>query len=128
MQLLNFRKFGFLFVILLSSALIVVSCGDEDEDPDTCDTEGLTYDNFAQDFLITNCATLGGCHVEANKDVSGVGSYETYEDAKAVVDEGRLLGAINHMDGFSNMPKGEEKLSDCDIDRLTAWVNDGAPE
>jgi len=128
MQLLDLRKYGFLVVLLLSSSLIMFSCGDDDDDdePGTCTTEGLTYGNYAEDFLINNCSTLGGCHVEANKD--GIGSFETYEDAKELVDRGRIIGAINHQDGFSNMPKGEEKLDDCSIDKLTAWVNDGAPE
>ena len=128
MQLLNMRKYGFLLVVLLSVTFLIASCGDSTEEPNECETEGLTYDNFAQNFLINNCSTLDGCHVSANKDVPGVGSYETYEDTKTIVDEGRIIGAINHMDGFSNMPKGESKLSDCDIDRLTAWINDGAPE
>jgi len=127
MHLLNIRKFGFLLVLVLSSALIISSCKD-DEDPETCDTTDLTYGNFAQDFLITNCSTLGTCHLEANKDDLTVGSYETYLDAKVIVDRGRIKGAINHLDGISNMPKGEPQLEECDINRLSAWVDAGAPE
>jgi len=40
----------------------------------------------------------------------------------------RIIGAINHDDGFSPMPKGGSKVSDCDIDKMTQWINDGAPE
>lgn len=126
MQLLDLRKYGFLLVLLLASACIVVSCGDDDDDePDTCETTGLTYDNYAKQFLASNCVN-SGCH-----DADGlntIGSYETYEDTKAAFDLGRVKGAINHEDGFSNMPKGEEKLDDCSIDKLSAWIDAGLPE
>ncbi len=127
MQLLNLRKYGFLFVLLISGLIIISSCGDDD-DSGECETTGLTYDNFAQDFLVTNCATLGGCHVEANKDEPRVGSFETYTDAKIIVDTMKIIPAINHEDGVSNMPKGGTKLDDCSISKLTAWINAGAPE
>ena len=132
MQLLDIRKYGFVLVMLLSASLIIISCGDDDEpeEPGTCETTNLTYDNFARNFLIANCSTMGGCHVEANKDDQSIGSYETYEDTKAVVDRGNLLQAISFEDGdgVSNMPKGGTKLDDCSISKLTAWINDGAPE
>lgn len=128
MQLLDIRKYGFLFILFFSGLIIISSCGDDDDDDDTCETTDLTYDNFAEDFLVTNCATLGGCHVAASKDDAAVGSFVTYEDAKVIVDRGNIIKAINHEDGISNMPKGEEKLDDCSISKLTAWVNAGAPE
>ena len=42
----------------------------------------------------------------------------------------RIVGAINHTEGFLPMPypAGTDKLADCDIDKLTAWIADGAPE
>lgn len=127
MQLLNIRKYGFFIVLLMSTAFLIISCGDDD-DPDTCETTGLTYDNFAKDFLVSNCATAGGCHVAANANDLTVGSYETYEEAKIVVNRGKIKAAINHEDGVSNMPKGEPKLSDCNIAKLSAWIDAGAPE
>jgi len=127
MQLLDLRKYGFLLVILLSVGVFITSCGDDDDEGE-CNTTDLTYDNFAEDFLVTNCATAGGCHVQANAGVPTVGSFETYTDAKVIVDSMKIIGAINHQDGFSNMPKGELKLDDCSISKLTAWVNAGAPE
>ena len=47
---------------------------------------------------------------------------------KAAFDLGKAKGAINHEEGISNMPKGEEKLDDCAIDRLSAWIDAGMPE
>ena len=126
MHLLDIRKYGFLLVLLFSAAIIVVSCGDDDDDPETCETTGITYDNYAKDFLNSNCVS-SGCH-DADGIDAGIGSYETYEDSKTAIDFGRFKGAINHEDGFSNMPKGMAKLDSCDIAKLSAWVDDGAPE
>jgi hypothetical protein len=127
MHLLDIRKSGFLLVLLFSAALIIVSCGDDDDDePETCITTDLTYDNYAKAFLASNCAT-SGCH-DADGLGGTIGSFDTYEGTKAWFDMGRVKGAINHQDGFSNMPKGEEKLDDCSIDKLSAWIDAGIPE
>ena len=40
----------------------------------------------------------------------------------------KIVGAINHTTGFSAMPQGGDKLEQCDIDFLTAWIDAGAPE
>lgn len=129
MQLLNIRKYGFLLVILLSIGVIITSCGDDDPEPGTCNTTDLTYDNFAKDFLINNCSTTDGCHVAGNAADLTIGSFETYSEAKIIADRGDIKDAINHTNpDVSDMPRGAEKLSDCDIDRLSAWVDAGAPE
>ena len=125
MHLLDLRKYGFLVVLLLASACIVVSCGDDEEEPETCETTGLTYDNYAKAFLASNCVS-SGCH-DADA-VNTIGNYENYEDTKTAFEFGRVKGAINHEDGFSNMPKGEAKLDDCSIDKLSAWIDAGLPE
>lgn len=51
----------------------------------------------------------------------------TYAGVKAEVDNGRLLGSITHSQGFSPMPQGSPKMSDCDIKRVKAWIDAGAP-
>lgn len=127
MQLLNIRKYGFLFILALSTALIVVSCTSTEEPGGECTTTGITYDNYAKEFMKNNCVN-SGCHDVATDAADGIGHYETYEATKTVVDLGRMKGAINHMDGFSKMPKGGAKLDQCDIDKLSAWIDAGAPE
>jgi hypothetical protein len=52
---------------------------------------------------------------------------DTYAGVKAKVDDKRLWGAINHFDTFSPMPQGYGKMSDCDIKKVGAWINAGAP-
>lgn len=67
-----------------------------------------------------------GCH-SGNNPWAGL-FLRTYEEIKVVADNGDLLGVINHAAGFPKMPKDIEKLSPCIIDKITMWVNDGAPD
>jgi hypothetical protein len=45
-----------------------------------------------------------------------------------VVNDGRLRGVINHLDGFSKMPKDRGKLPECELEILNKWLDNGAPE
>ncbi len=125
MHLPNHRKHAFLLVLLLSVIFIIISCGDDPEEE--CVTTNLTYENYAKKALESNCVR-SGCHNDANANNPLIGSFETYVDTRSVVDSMKIIGAINHQDGFFNMPRGEVKLDDCTISKLTAWINDGAPE
>jgi hypothetical protein len=42
------------------------------------------------------------------------------------VDSGQLLGAIKHSPGYSQMPKNEAMLVDCDIQKIETWITEGA--
>ena len=114
------------FLAILGSTLLFTACDDEEMmDPaDTCETEDLTYTNFAASLINGSCAVVG-CHGEGTNLTFEMHNYET---AKIAVDFGRIVGAINHESGFSPMPRGGTKLNDCNIDKLTAWINDGAPQ
>jgi len=126
MQLLKLKNIGF-SLILCASVLVIFSCGEDEDPPETtCETEGLTYGNFAKDFIDQTCAT-SGCH-DGEVATSMTFGMIDYESTKTAVDFGKIIGSINHQDGFSNMPRGEEKLDDCSIMKMTAWINDGAPE
>ena len=35
------------------------------------------------------------------------------------------MGTINHASGFSRMPKGGGKLTDCEISQLQKWIDNG---
>lgn len=80
--------------------------------------------SFAADVLPVFDSNCNGCHSTAN----GFGGIvlDNYQSVKATVDNGRLFGAINHDAGFSPMPQGNPKLSDCTISKIEAWINDGA--
>ena len=78
-----------------------------------------------------SCAT-SGCH-DANTKSDNV-DLSNYDGVKAAAlntskqNTSLLLGAINHQSGFTEMPENAAKLSDCTVEKITAWINDGAPE
>lgn len=120
-------KSKYLILSLCLSAFIM-ACGGEDEPtptPVTCDTEDITYTNYAKDILDASCAT-SGCH--NNTSFASGFSLEDYDNTVLALAFNRTIGSINHDSGFSPMPKGASKLDDCTIEKLTVWIDNGAPE
>jgi len=109
----------FLFAVGL---LAFAACND----PEECDPMGMTYTEDIASIINGNCAT-SGCH-----EMASTSTFEMhdYASTKAAVDFGRILGAINHQTGFEPMPypAGSDKLDQCNIDKITTWISDGAPE
>lgn len=89
----------------------------------TCDTANMSFANSIKPILKQYC-TDPGCHI--GNGAPGSQLLNAYSGAKNYVDANRLLGAINHQNGFVPMPQGMAKLSDCNINKITAWVNQGA--
>lgn len=128
-------KYNFRLLCFISLVLILYSCSKSNEEdlggstpggnnpPATCVTSNMQYSVHIAPLIQTNCFA---CHSNANMSVSGI-SLEGYNNLKAKVTDGRLLGAITHAAGFSPMPQGGPKLSDCNINRIKAWIDAGAP-
>jgi len=51
----------------------------------------------------------------------------TYAGVKSVATNGKLFGAISHAPGYEPMPQGSGKMNACDIRRVKAWIDAGAP-
>lgn len=88
-----------------------------------CDTTDVKYSTHVVPILNQNCA-LGGCHNTASK-AAGV-AYDTHAETLITVNNNKLMNTIKHVSGFSQMPKGGSKLSDCDINKIQIWINKGA--
>ena len=88
----------------------------------TCDTVNVTYAATVLPLLESECYS---CH--GNGASSGNVSLQGYTNLKTYIDNGLFWGSIAHLEGFSNMPKGGNKLPDCDLDKIQAWINLGAP-
>lgn len=87
-----------------------------------CDSSNVTYNSTIRNIVGNKC---GGCH-SATAPSGGI-NLTTHGGVKAKVDDGRLWGAINHLAGFSPMPKNAPKLSDCEIRQFGKWIAAGAP-
>jgi len=87
-----------------------------------CDTTNVTFSASVRPVLQTNCV---GCH-SGSKPPNGV-NLESYAGVKAATSGGRLAGVISHSPGFPAMPLSGNKLPDCTIRQITAWINKGTP-
>lgn len=112
---------------------VVASCSKSNEseqnpppNPNTCDTANMKFATNVKPILESNCY---GCHSNANS-TSGAGvRLEDYVNVKARADNGSLIGTITHATGFPPMPRGGgAKLSDCNINKIKAWIGRGAPD
>ena len=92
------------------------------ENAGQCDTTNVTYSGYIAPLLAANCV---GCHSGAFP--SGSILLNTHASVQTVALNGRLIGAITWANGFVRMPQGATtKLSDCKINKIKAWINDGA--
>jgi hypothetical protein len=114
------------FILLAIGIFMLSSCYYDKEDllyGSDCDTTNVTYSSTIRG-LVNNYGCLG-CHVGNNP--SGGINLETYDNVKTVIDNGRLYGAITHSSGFKPMPDGAAKMNSCDINKVKAWIDAGAP-
>ncbi|MFM7645657.1 MAG: hypothetical protein ACKO41_02985 [Sphingomonadales bacterium] len=85
------------------------------------DTVGtVSYMQKVVPILQSSCY---GCH--AGSSPSGNQLMGTYAADKAMAQNGKLMGTINHAAGFSPMPKGAAKLSSCKIATIKKWIDAG---
>lgn len=93
----------------------------------TCDTTSVTLSGEINDILSSNCFR---CHSSANAATLG-GNYnlQDFNTIHAAAADGRLLSSITQDNKLAPpMPQDGGKLSDCEINKFTAWINDGAPD
>ena len=118
-----------IFLLALFITTVLSACYYDKEEllygaPAPCtDTTGtISYQAKVVPILQTNCY---GCH--SGSAPSGGQAMGTYTADKAMAQTGKLLGVISHATGFSPMPKGGTKLSNCNIAIVRKWIEAGAP-
>ncbi len=116
------------FKISLLLLLIVASFNscyyDNEEDlysSAPCDNT-FTFTSRIAPLVAQQCAS--GCHEGANPS-AGL-SLTTYDEIKAIVDNGGFAGSLDGSNGYSIMPKGTAGLSTCDKTAVNAWISEGA--
>lgn len=126
-----------LFPFLLCGSIVTVSTlvescyYDNEKDlygtvitPVTCDTTNAKFAVFVSPLISSKCAT-SGCH-STSSQAGGV-NLGNYTATKNFISSSKsvFLGSIKHTSGFSKMPDGGAKLSDCEITKLETWINNG---
>lgn len=89
-------------------------------DSSNCDTANVSFANSIMPLIDTYCK---GCH-SGSAPSAGI-LLTNYPEIKAQADNGYLLGVIDHRNGFKPMPQGGNKIAQCDIDKISAWINQG---
>jgi len=90
-----------------------------------CDTTDIVYNDLT--YIFSDICS--NCHNEsftlANR---GNIKIDSYENVKSSINTGLVWPAINHEEGVPPMPNGLPKLSDCDLNKIDAWIDAGMPE
>ncbi|RME94840.1 MAG: hypothetical protein D6772_14025 [Bacteroidetes bacterium] len=81
-----------------------------------------TFSADIEPLLITHCIR---CHRNGRED--GNVNLEGYDRVKPYVQNGALIGTVNHEAGWPAMPPSGVKLPPCDIEKIRLWIADGAP-
>jgi hypothetical protein len=125
-----------LFPFLLCSSIVAVSTLVEscyyDKESDlygttttiTCDTSAAKFATVVSPIISASCAT-SGCHSTASQS-AGV-NLGTYTAIKTYITNSKasFIGSIKQTAGYSKMPQGAAKLSDCNIAKIETWINGG---
>lgn len=109
-----------LFVLNLSSCYYDV---EEELYPQNavCDTTQVSFAQFVYPLIQNQCLS---CHSAAS--ASGSVVLEGYNNVKTYATNGKLYGVIAWNTGFSQMPKGGNKLDACSIKKINSWVKAGS--
>ncbi len=87
-----------------------------------CDTTNTSYQMDVLPILNLKCV---GCHRAGN--LGGGIALDNYLAIRAEALNNRLVNVITHQAGFKAMPLGGNRLPECEIKKISAWVNAGAP-
>ena len=80
----------------------------------------MTYSSNISPIMSAHCSS---CHSGAAP--AGNISLENYNDVKVSAINGSLLGTMEHASAWSAMPKNQQKLDECTINKVRAWINQG---
>lgn len=86
-----------------------------------CDTSNVKYATDIKPIFAAKCNTPG-CHDAAS--MGGGYNFTTHAGIQTPALNGKIVNSINWIS--SPMPKNLPKLSQCEIDKITSWVNKGA--
>jgi len=115
--------------IIILSITILSGCYYDNEEklyPEvstTCDLTNVTFAANVKPILQASCYS---CHSNSNAASSGAGiKIQNYADVLILANNGKLMGTVTHASGYQAMPQGGGKLTDCEINQLQKWIDNG---
>ncbi len=125
-------------LIIIAAVLVVAATGCYNDKYDklypmpasvSCDTATIKYAHDIQPIIATNCAISGGCHNTAGNAATGNLDFTVLSILQSQATPDLIVADINGTPtrGHNAMPLNLPKLSDCDINKITRWVHEGAP-
>lgn len=126
-QTISFKSLLKLSIMALIFTLSFSSCyydNEEDLYPGSisCDTINISYAGTVAPILQNNC---NACHNTVDQQAGII--TDNYTDLQTIINNGKFRGAINHLNGYSPMPKDGDKLNECDLKQINIWLDSGAP-
>ena len=119
------KKWYFIVLVFLSGFSFCTYYSEQELYPDaSCDTTDLSYIFDIKPIFEKNCFS---CHGSTGT-YSDILNLENFDHIQRVVDNGRLLRNIKHDPDGTPMPASGGKLSDCNINKIEAWINRGIPQ
>ena len=121
------QKSTYGFCLLLAALLISGCYYDVQEElhpnayTQACDTSSISYSNQVTSILLANCTS---CHKQGL--ASGNIALDNYAGVIQVVNNGKLVGAIDQEAGFRPMPQNAPQLSECDRTIIKKWISNGS--
>lgn len=118
-----------LFIFFIT-VLFVSSCYYDKEEllygnpnaPCTDTTTNISYNQYVAPLFRQYCYS---CH--SGNFPSGNIAMGNYAADKALAQNGKLYGSISYSAGYSPMPKGMAKFTNCQIANIKKWIDAGTP-
>lgn len=125
--ILNLKLAG--VIIVLTGIMCVSSCTNDNlEDLSKtfgCDTTSISYKIDIAPLFQASCSP---CHAINTHLPNGTVRLDEYQFLAPRATENNLLCRIKHTLSCSPMPRNADKLPPCDIEKIQAWVDQGAQD
>ena len=124
------KKIIFPFLIV-AAFILFVGCFNDKADlvnPNTkllgCDTTGISYSATITPIFTNN--HCNDCHSGSASSGQGI-QLDSYDKLVAYIKQNPtyLLRDLNESSAPYHMPSGYGKISDCEINKVAAWINQG---
>lgn len=89
---------------------------------DGCDTDQVSFTETIWPMMESYCT---GCHSSGSPGGGIV--IEDHADMKTIANDGSLMGSVRYESGYAKMPTNKQ-LSECNINQLQKWIDEGMPE